>query len=62
MPRESSSLRAIREELGEMIGQVKNEVEKKDKDISQIKRCQDESFDLLSFKIERLREDIRSLS
>ena len=62
MPRESSSLQAIKEELEEMIDQVKNEVDKTDKDISQIKRRQDESFDLLSFKMERLKEDFKSLS
>ena len=62
MPRESSSLQAIKEELEEMIDQVKNEVEKTDKDISQIKRRQDESFNLLFFKMERLKEDFKWLS
>ena len=62
MPRESSSLQAIKEELEEMIDQVKNEVDKTDKDISQIKRRQDESFDLLCFKMEKLKEDFKSLS
>ena len=61
MPRETSSLQAIKEEL-QMIDQVKNEVDKTDKDISQIKRRQDESFDLLCFKMERLKEDFKSLS
>ena len=62
MPRESSSLQAIREELEEMIDQVKNEVDKTDKDINQIKRRQDEYFNLLSFKMESLKEDFKSLS
>ena len=62
MPRESSSLQAIKEELEEMIDQVKNEVDKTDKEISQIKRRQDESFDLLCFKMERLKEDFKWLS
>ena len=62
MPRESSSLQAIRKELEEMIDQVKNEVDKTDKDINQIKRRQDEYFNLLSFKMESLKEDFKSLS
>ena len=62
MPRESSSLQAIREELEEMIDQVKNEVDKTDKDINQIKRRQDEYFNLLSLKMESLKEDFKSLS
>ena len=62
MPRESSSLQAIREELEEMIDQVKNEVDKTDKDINQIKRRKDEYFNLLSFKMESLKEDFKSLS
>ena len=55
-------MQAIKEELEEMIDQVKHEVDKTDKDISQIKRRQDESFDLLSFKMERLKEDFKWLS
>ena len=62
MPRESLSLQAIREELEEMIDQVKNEVDKTDKDINQIKRRQDEYFNLLSLKMESLKEDFKSLS
>ena len=58
---ENPSLQAIKEELEEMIEQVKEDVDKKDNDIVQIKRGQDKSFDLLSFKMERLQEDFKAL-
>lgn len=62
MPRETSSLQAIKEELEEMIYQANNEVEETNKDFSQVKRRQDKSFDLLSFKMERLKKDFMSMS
>ena len=55
-------MQAIKEELEEMIEQVKHDVDKKDKDIAEIKRRQDESFDLLSFKMENLKKDFKELS
>ena len=62
MQKENSSLHAIREELEEMIEQVRHEVEKKDQDITEIKRRQDNSFDLLFCKMERLKDDLKALS
>ena len=62
MQKENTSLHAIKEELEEMIEQVRQEVEKKDHDVTDIKRRQDNSFDLLSFKMERLKEDLKALS
>ena len=45
-----------------MIYQANNEVEETNKDFSQVKRRQDKSFDLLSFKMERLKKDFMSMS
>ena len=43
-----------------MIEQIKSEVDKKDKDMAHFKQRQDESFDMISFKMEKLKEDFKT--
>ena len=60
MSKEEGRLNAIKEELEEMIEQIKSEVDKKDKDMAHFKKRQDESFDMISFKMEKLKEDFKT--
>ena len=60
MSKEEGRLTAIKEELEEMIEQIKSEVDKKDKDMAHFKQRQDESFDMISFKMEKLKEDFKT--
>ena len=53
-------MNAIKEELEEMIEQIKSEVDKKDQDMANFKKRQDESFDMISFKMEKLKEDFKT--
>ena len=43
-----------------MIEQIKSEVDKKDQDLAHFKKRQDESFDMISFKMEKLKEDFKT--
>ena len=60
MSKEEGRLNAIKEELEEMIEQIKSEVDKKDQDLAHFKKRQDESFDMISFKMEKLKEDFKT--
>ena len=60
MSKEEGRLNAIKEELEEMIEQIKSEVDKKDQDMAHFKKRQDESFDMISFKMEKLKEDFKT--
>ena len=60
MTREEERLNAIKEELEEMIEQIKTEVDKKDSDLANIKKKQDESFDLISYKMQQLKEEFKA--
>ena len=43
-----------------MIEQIKSEVDKKDQDMAHFKKRQDESFDMISFKMEKLKEEFKT--
>ena len=60
MPKEEERLNAIKEELEEMIEQIKSEVDKKDQDLAHFKKRQDESFDMISYKMKKLKEDFKT--
>ena len=60
MPNEEERLKAIKEELEDMIDKIKNEVDSKDKDFADLKKRQDETFDIISYKMEQLKEEFKA--
>ena len=51
----------VKEELEEIIDEVKNDVDEKSIQISNNKRSQDQSFDQIHTAMERLRKDLKQL-
>ena len=54
-------MKAVKEELEEMIEELKNDVDEKGHLIAEHKKLQEESFELMFSKVEKLKEELKLL-